>query len=150
MQRIEIRTWNGGLRSCHHKPTTMRCRRPQKNLAVSVGLAMARNRQFNLKVSNETQGRFYRMADEKKVPVQMEDGEHVNAEPANGSDEAKAMEEFAQLPNTMPDIGVDLYGFATEDLANAVGQEVLSALRAFSKLLNLKRLLRVVVSYDYH
>lgn len=39
----------------------------------------------------------------------------------------------------MPDIGIDLYGFATADKANSVGEGVISALQALGKVLNLKR-----------
>jgi hypothetical protein len=68
---------------------------------------------------------------------------------AEGSSEERAMEEFAQRPTTMPDIGVDLRGFATEDQAKAVGAGVLSTLHALGKILNLKRLRQVIVAYDY-
>ena len=49
----------------------------------------------------------------------------------------------------MPDIGIDLQGFATEEQANAVGREVFSILHVLGKILNLKRLSQVIVAYDY-
>src|SRR5579872_59655 len=63
--------------------------------------------------------------------------------------EAQFLEEFDRRPSTMPDIGVDLSDFATEERARAVGQGVYSALHAFGKLLNLKRLHQVIVAFDY-
>lgn len=46
----------------------------------------------------------------------MENGEETKPEPP----EAEEMEEFALQPSTMPPIGVDLYDFATTELANSV------------------------------
>ncbi len=64
------------------------------------------------------------------------------------SDE-EMMEEFARRPSTLPPIGVDLRSFASKEFANAVGAEVQAWLHLFGKLLNLSRLIRVVVAYDY-
>jgi hypothetical protein len=74
----------------------------------------------------------------------MQNGEETKAEPS----EAEAMEEFARRSSTMPPIGIDLCGFATTDLANSVGAEVQGCLYHFGKLLNLKRLIRVIVAYN--
>lgn len=73
----------------------------------------------------------------------MDDGEKANAEP-------KAIEDFAARPSTLPDIGIDLYGFATTELANAVGEAVQCWLHVFGKLLNLKRLLQIIVAFNYN
>jgi hypothetical protein len=64
--------------------------------------------------------------------------------------EAEALDEFARRPSTLPPIGVDLRGFPTEELARAVGAEVEGSLYQLGKLLNLKRLMRIVVAYDYN
>ena len=63
--------------------------------------------------------------------------------------EAEEMEEFALRPSTMPPIGVDLYNFPTTELANSVGAKVQGLLYQFGKLINLKRLMRVFVAYNY-
>lgn len=65
------------------------------------------------------------------------------------SSDVNAVDEFAQRPSTLPPVGVDLRCFATEELAKSVGAEVESWLYQLGKLLNLKRLIRVVVAYDY-
>lgn len=67
----------------------------------------------------------------------------------NSIDDARALEEFAARPTTMPDIGVDLYGFATEADARAVGEGVLSLLRVIGKIMNLQRLCQIIVAFDY-
>lgn len=67
---------------------------------------------------------------------------------SSGADE-KAAEEFARLPTTTPAIGLDLYGFATTEEANALGEAISSWLYMLGKFLNLKRLLQVIVAYDY-
>lgn len=64
-------------------------------------------------------------------------------------EEAEAIEDFAARPSTLPDIGIDLYGFATAEMANAVGEAVQAWLHVFGKLLNLKRLLRIIVAFNY-
>jgi hypothetical protein len=63
--------------------------------------------------------------------------------------DAEAIEEFGRMPSTLPNIGVDLYGFATSELANTVGAAIHDWLHIFGKILNLKRLLRVMVAHDY-
>lgn len=75
----------------------------------------------------------------------MENGEKTNPERS----ESEAAEEFAQRPSTLPPVGVDLRCFPTEELAKSVGTEVQGCLYHFGKVLNLKRLMRVVVAYDY-
>jgi hypothetical protein len=65
------------------------------------------------------------------------------------SSDVEALNDWAQRPSTLPPVGVELRCFPTEDLAKSVGTEVESWLFQFGKLLNLKRLLRVVVAYDY-
>jgi hypothetical protein len=75
----------------------------------------------------------------------MENGEETKPEPPV----AEGMEEFAQRPSTMPPIGIDLYGFATTDSANSVGAKVQGFLYLLGKILNLKRLMRVIVAYNY-
>src|ERR1019366_5246652 len=77
----------------------------------------------------------------------VDDNEQRKSEPFEA--EAKEAEDFALLPSTLPDIGVDLHGFATEEMAKAVGEAVHSWLHAFGKFLNLKRLLRIIVAYNY-
>jgi len=62
---------------------------------------------------------------------------------------AEMMEEFPRWPSTLPPIGVDLRSFPSEEFANSVGTEVHACLHQLGKLLNLKRLIRVVVTYDY-
>jgi hypothetical protein len=72
------------------------------------------------------------------------------AQPVTSNDEdAKVMEEFAQRPSTMPPIGIDLNGYATEEFAKSVGAAINGWLRLLGKILNLKRLKQVVVSYNY-
>ena len=75
----------------------------------------------------------------------MESGEETNPEPSD----ADALDAFAQRPSTFPPVGVDLRCFATEELAKSVGAEVENWLYQLGKLLDLKRLMRVVVAYDY-
>jgi hypothetical protein len=75
----------------------------------------------------------------------MENGEETKPE----LPEAEEMEEFALRPSTLPPIGVDLYDFATTELANLVGEKVQGLLYQLGKLLNLKRLMRVIVAYNY-
>jgi len=60
------------------------------------------------------------------------------------------MEEFARRPSTMPPIGIDLSGYATEEFAKSVGETVNGWLDLLGKILNLKRLKQVVVSYNYN
>ncbi len=60
------------------------------------------------------------------------------------------MEEFAQRPSTMPPIGIDLNGYATEDFAKSIGEATHAWLRLLGKILNLKRLKQVVVAYNYN
>ena len=75
----------------------------------------------------------------------MQNGEETKPEPS----EAEAREVFARRPSTMPPIGIDLCGFATTDSANSVGVEVQGLLSQLCELLNLKRLMRVIVAYNY-
>jgi hypothetical protein len=56
---------------------------------------------------------------------------------------------FATRPSSMPKIGIDLSGFATEELATKVGEAVYCYLYEIGKILNLTRLVEVIVSYDY-
>jgi hypothetical protein len=63
--------------------------------------------------------------------------------------EENSVDEFFRLPTTLPDIGIDLRNFATEDHAKRVGEAVNSYLHVFGRVLNLKRLLKVIVAYDY-
>jgi hypothetical protein len=72
----------------------------------------------------------------------------AKVEPPNA--EEKAMDDLARLPSTLPDLKIELRGFPTEGLANSVGGAVHFWLHFFGKFLNLKRLLRVIVAYDYH
>jgi len=64
-------------------------------------------------------------------------------------DEQALFLEFEQRASTFPDIGVDLYGYGNEDFANTVGSKVAAHLHIFGKLLNLERLHKVIVAYDY-
>jgi hypothetical protein len=59
------------------------------------------------------------------------------------------LDDFDRRASSMPDIGVDLQNFDTEEHANAVGQEVLSALHVFGKILNLKRRFRRPMSLPF-
>jgi hypothetical protein len=43
---------------------------------------------------------------------------------AEAQPDEQSVEDLTQLPSTMPDIGVDLYGFASEDKAKAVGEAI--------------------------
>jgi hypothetical protein len=74
--------------------------------------------------------------------------EKAQSDPSNDVD-SKAMDEFARQRSTMPPIGVDLSGYATEEFARSVGEVINGWLHLFGKILNLKRLNRVVVSYNY-
>jgi hypothetical protein len=80
----------------------------------------------------------------------MAHNEEPKAEASDENSDARAMEDFARVPSTMPQIGIDLTGFATEELAKSVGAAINSWLYAFGKILNLKRLKQVIVSYNYH
>ena|SRR5579863_2214717 len=79
----------------------------------------------------------------------MADSDKVQPDRSNGRD-AKAMDEFARRPSTMPPSGVDLSGYATEEFARSVGEAINGWLHLFGKILNLKRLKQVVVSYNYN
>jgi hypothetical protein len=72
------------------------------------------------------------------------------ADPPEPDSEQQAIDEFERRPSTMPDIGIDLRNFATEEQANSVGREVLGILHALGKILNLKRLAQVIVAWDYN
>ena len=78
----------------------------------------------------------------------MADGDNAQQGPSHDVD-SKAMDEFARRRSTMPPIGVDLSGYATEEFARSVGAMVNGWLHLFGKILNLKRLKQVVVSYNY-
>lgn len=78
----------------------------------------------------------------------MADNKDNNAELSNDPD-AAAMDEFARRPSTMPPIGIDLSGYAKEEFARSVGEAINGWLQMFGKILNLKRLKQVVVSYNY-
>jgi hypothetical protein len=78
----------------------------------------------------------------------MGDEEDIKVEPPNA--EEKAMEDLARLPSTLPDLKIELRSFPTESLADSVRGAVYFWLHLFGKVLNLKRLLRVIVAYDYH
>ncbi len=78
----------------------------------------------------------------------MADSDKSESELSNDVD-SKAMDEFAGRPSTMPQIGLDLSGYATEEFARSVGEVVNGWLHLFGKILNLKRLKQVVVSYNY-
>jgi hypothetical protein len=82
--------------------------------------------------------------------TRMEDGDRSKLNPVDESTEAKAMEEFARMPSTLPAIDIDLRNFATEELATKVGEAVHAWLHLCGKFLNLKRLLRVIVAYNYN
>ncbi len=47
----------------------------------------------------------------------------MQPDPSNGVD-SKAMDEFARRSSTMPPIGVDLSGYATEEFATSVGEAI--------------------------
>ncbi|HLJ16345.1 MAG TPA: hypothetical protein VKV15_17735 [Bryobacteraceae bacterium] len=79
----------------------------------------------------------------------MNDREGEGADCSTNRDQ-EAVEDFLRRPSTLPDIGVDLRCFDTEERAKRVGEAVNSLLHIFGRLLNLKRLLRVIVAYDYH
>ena len=68
---------------------------------------------------------------------------------ASSDDDEAFIAEFKQRPSTFPNIGIDLRGYESEDFARSVGNEVLAFLTLFGKILNLERLHRVVVAYDY-
>src|SRR5664280_1541449 len=79
----------------------------------------------------------------------MADSEKAQPDPSSDVD-SKAIDEFARRPSTMPPIGVDLIGYATEEFARSVGDVINGWLHLFGKILNLKRLNQVVVSYNYN
>jgi hypothetical protein len=78
----------------------------------------------------------------------MADGEEPKG--TSNDTDARAMEDFARLPSTMPPIGIDMSGYPTEELAKSVGEAINTWLHLFGKILNLKRLKQVVVSYNYN
>jgi hypothetical protein len=75
--------------------------------------------------------------------------ENSDARQASSDDEEALIEEFKQRPSTFPNIGIDLRGYEDEDFARSVGNEVLAFLTLFGKILNLERLHKAVVAYDY-
>jgi hypothetical protein len=77
----------------------------------------------------------------------MNDDESVSAEPS--TPEEDWLEQFEKLPSTLPNCGVDLRSFASEADAQAVGEITNAYLQMLGKTLNLKRLLRVIVAFDY-
>lgn len=79
----------------------------------------------------------------------MADSEKVEPDPSDGVD-VKTIDEFARRPSTLPPIGVDLSGYVTEEFARSVGEAINRWLHLFGKILNLKRLKQVVVSYNYN
>jgi hypothetical protein len=81
--------------------------------------------------------------------VNLADSDKVQPDPSNGVD-SKEMDEFERRSSTMPPIGVDLSGYATEEFARSVGEAINGWLHLFGKILNLKRLKQVVVSYNYN
>jgi len=79
----------------------------------------------------------------------MADSEESQPDLPNDVD-SKLMDEFARRPSTMPPIGVDLSGYATEEFARSAGEAINGWLHFLGKILNLKRLKQVVVSYNYY
>jgi hypothetical protein len=76
--------------------------------------------------------------------------EDADTPPQTTSDDDEALiAEFKQRPSTFPNIGIDLRGCESEDFARSLGNEVLAFLTLFGKILNLERLHRVGVAYDY-
>jgi len=81
----------------------------------------------------------------------MKDDEEVKATSAADSEEdAKALEEFERRPSTLPEIAIEMRNFATEELANSVGEAVHCWLHIAGKLLDLKSLIQVIVAYNYN
>jgi hypothetical protein len=80
----------------------------------------------------------------------MADAEEPRTETSDADD--ALIQEIMNRPSSFPTLrlGIELSGFATEDVARVVGQEIGSCLFSVGKILNLERLCRVVVTYDYN
>jgi hypothetical protein len=76
----------------------------------------------------------------------MENTENLQA---SSDDDEALIAELEQRPSTFPNIGIDLWGYENEEFARSVGNEVSAFLNLFGKLLNLERLHKVIVAYDY-
>lgn len=109
---------------------------------MSCGIRMSELAELALDVAG---GRKVRSAAMAAILTPMDSSNDPNPE----ASDAEMMEEFARRPSTLPPIGVDLRSFPSEEFAKAVGAEVQACLYQLGKLLNLKRLNRVVVAYDY-
>jgi hypothetical protein len=77
-------------------------------------------------------------------------GELEQAEFESSDSDEQAAADFARLPSTLPPIGIDLRYYANEEFARSVGDAIGNWLHVFGKILNLKRLKQIVVSYKYH
>jgi hypothetical protein len=74
----------------------------------------------------------------------MKNGEEPNTEAFDPE-----FDEFDKKPSSLPNVSIDLSGFATEDEARRVGEAIQGYLYLFGKILNMERLHRVIVPYDY-
>src|SRR5258707_1222143 len=77
-------------------------------------------------------------------------GEPEQAEFESSDSDEQAAADFARLPSTLPPIGIDLRYYANEEFARSVGDAIGAWLHLIGKILNLKRLKQIVVSYKYH
>ncbi len=77
-------------------------------------------------------------------------GEAEQAEFDSSDSDEQAAADFERLPSTLPPVGIDLRHYANEEFARSVGKAIEEWLYVFGKVLNLKRLKQVVVSYKYH
>src|SRR5664280_1660857 len=76
--------------------------------------------------------------------------EEDSIQPESSNEDEQFIKELKAMPSSFaPERGIDLCGFATEELAQKVGNEVYCLLHQFGKLLRLKLLHRVIVAYDY-
>ncbi len=66
------------------------------------------------------------------------------------SEEEEFNRNFDERPSSFsPPCGIDLSGFASEEIARTVGNAIAGLLHVFGKVLNLELLHRVIVAYDY-
>ena len=77
-------------------------------------------------------------------------GEPEQAEFDSSDSDKQAAADFERLPSTLPPVGIDLRYYANEEFARSVGKAIEEWLYVFGKVLNLKRLKQVLVSYKYH
>jgi hypothetical protein len=81
------------------------------------------------------------------ILTDMEESEQTSTGHALSDDEA--LKAFSRMPSSCPALDIELRKFGNEEVAKRVATAVHGWLHACGKFMNLKRLLRVTVAYDY-